>query len=105
SWYVLSAMGIYPVTPGNPIYAIGSPLFGEITLHLAKNKTFSIKAINNSKENKYIQSATLNKHTFNQTWISQKEITKGGELVFVMGSKPNKNWGTTDFPPSMSLKQ
>jgi predicted alpha-1,2-mannosidase len=107
SWYVLSAMGIYQVTPGIPVYAIGSPLFGKTTINIDKNKTFTITANGNSKENKYIQSATLNGKTFNRTWISQNEITAGGELIFEMGPEPNKKWGTgkNSVPPSMSGKR
>jgi predicted alpha-1,2-mannosidase len=104
SWYVLSAMGIYPVTPGEAIYTIGSPLFGKATLDLEKGKTFSIIAENNSSVNKYIQSATLNGKQLARTWISHKEISDGGTLVFKMGAEPNKNWGSKpeDAPPSMS---
>jgi putative alpha-1,2-mannosidase len=104
SWYVLSAMGIYAVTPGLPVYVIGSPVLGEAKLSLAGGKSFIIKAINNSKENKYIQSATINGKTFDRTWITHEEITKGGELVFNMGPQPNKKWGVgkTSVPPSMT---
>lgn len=106
SWYVLSALGFYPVTPGSPSYAIGSPLFGKATLDLGNGKTFTILARNNSQQNKYIQSATLNGETISRTWISQKEITDGGTLVFEMGSEPNRKWGSKpeDAPPSMSTK-
>ena len=106
SWYVLSSMGFYPVTPGLSEYTIGTPLFGEATIKVGKDKTFIIKAINNSKENKYIQSATLNGKPFNRTWITQKEITDGGELIFQMGPNPNKKWGTgkNAVPPSMTAK-
>lgn len=104
SWYVLSSMGIYPVTPGSPTYVIGSPLFGKVTLNLGGGKAFVIVAKNNSRENKYIQSAELNGKTFDRSWITQKEITDGGTLSFVMGPKPNKKWGSKpeDAPPSMS---
>jgi predicted alpha-1,2-mannosidase len=104
SWYVLSSMGIYAVTPGLPVYTVGSPMFGEAKLSLANNKTFVIKAVNNSKENRYIQSATLNGQSFNRTWINHDEITKGGELVFEMGPMPNKKWGVGKdaIPPSMT---
>ena len=104
SWYVLSAMGFYPVTPGSNSYAIGSPMFGKTTIRLPENKTFTITATNNSKENKYIQSATLNGKKFNRTWILQREIMSGGKLTFEMGSTPNKHWGTgkESAPPSMS---
>jgi putative alpha-1,2-mannosidase len=106
SWYVLSAMGIYAVTPGSPVYAIGSPLFGKATIDLGKGKTFVIQANNNSHANKYIQSATLNGKQMSKTWISQQEITDGGTLVFEMGPEPNKKWGNKpeDAPPSMSKK-
>jgi len=82
-------------------------MFGEAKIQLAGNKTFTIKANNNSKTNKYIQSATLNGKPFNRTWITQDEITNGGELVFQMGAEPNKKWGTgKDAKPfSMSGKE
>ncbi len=104
SWYVLSAMGIYPVTPGSPYYAIGSPLFGHVTIQLAKGKSFTINALHNSAENKYIQSVMLNGTPLNRPWISQKEITDGGVISFDMGPIPNKKWGINpeDAPPSMS---
>lgn len=104
SWYVLSAMGFYPVTPGSPCYTIGSPLFGEVTINLPLGKTFTIEAQNNSHENKYIQSATLNGKPINRTWISHQEITDGGIISFEMGPVPNKKWGSKpeDAPPSMS---
>jgi predicted alpha-1,2-mannosidase len=106
SWYVLSAMGIYAVTPGEAVYAIGSPLFGKATLDLGKGKSFTIEAQNNSSVNKYIQSATLNGKLLSRTWISHQEITNGGTLVFKMGPEPNKKWGSKpeDAPPSMSKK-
>ncbi len=104
SWYVLSAMGIYAVTPGAPTYTIGSPLYGEAVIDLRNGKTFTIKALNNSAENRYIQSATLNGKPFDRTWISHEEIMNGGELVFQMGNAPNRKWGTgkNAVPPSMS---
>ncbi|MBK8884940.1 MAG: GH92 family glycosyl hydrolase [Bacteroidales bacterium] len=106
SWYVLSAMGFYPVTPGSPYYAIGSPLFGEVRIKSGNTKVFIIKANNNSGKNKYIQSATLNGKAITRTWISHKEITEGGTLLFQMGPVPNKSWGSKpeDAPPSMSKR-
>jgi predicted alpha-1,2-mannosidase len=105
SWYILSAMGFYPVTPGSTTYAIGSPSFGKVTIDTGKGKLFVISANDNSLQNKYIQMATLNGKTITRTWITQKEITDGGELTFQMGPEPNKKWGNKpeDAPPSMSL--
>jgi predicted alpha-1,2-mannosidase len=104
SWYVFSALGFYPVTPGMPVYVIGSPLFGKATIDVDHNRTFTVLAPHNSKENKYIQSASLNGKPMNKTWISQKEITDGGVLTLEMGPEPNKNWGNKpdDAPPSMT---
>lgn len=98
-WYAMSAMGLYQVCPGDPVYQITSPIFNQITIHLNENiypgNTFIIKANNLSSKNFYIQSATLNGDEFNRSWIKHDEIVRGGELVFEMGSEPNKDWGIT----------
>ena len=90
SWYVLSSMGFYPVTPGSPVYSIGSPLFGKTIIRPAEGVEFIIEAKNNSSENRYIQSATLNGEVLNIPEISHADIMKGGRLTFVMGPEPNK---------------
>lgn len=104
SWYILSAMGIYPVAPGSTAYTIGSPSFGKATMDLGNGKTFSIIANNNSNDNIYIQSAKLNGKPLSRTWITHEEIVKGGNVTFDMGPEPNKKWGTkkSDVPPSMT---
>jgi len=93
AWYVFSAMGFYPVTPGTGIYAIGSPLFSEIEISLPGGKTFSVVAKNSSQKNKYIQSAQLNGQSINRPWLKHDEIINGGVLKLQMGDRPNKNWG------------
>ncbi len=104
SWYVLSAMGIYPVTPGSTQYVIGSPIFDEVTLDLGEGKSFRFITKNNSSNNVYIQSATLNGEPFNRSWIDHSEIMKGGTLEFEMGPEPNKVWANNpdSVPYSMS---
>lgn len=92
SWYVFSAMGFYPVTPGNGLYAIGSPFFEKTQIKLPDGKTFTVNAKNCSERNKFIQSAKLNGKEFNRAWIRHSEITGGGVLEFVMGDRPNKEW-------------
>ncbi len=92
AWYVLSAMGIYPVTPGTGLYAIGSPVFENIRILLPDGKIFLIKAKHSSKKNKYIQSARLNGEVFDRAWIRHSEITAGGILELEMGDRPNKDW-------------
>ncbi len=93
SWYVFSAMGFYPVTPGNGLYAIGTPFFEKVKISLPDGKSFTVKALNVSKRNKYIQSARLNGKPFDRAWIKHSEIAEGGTLEFVMGDRPNKEWG------------
>ncbi len=94
SWYVFSAMGFYPVTPGSGEYAIGSPFFNSIEIQLPDGKTFTIVAKNCSKKDKYIQSATLNGKELNSPFIRHTDIVQGGKLYLVMGDRPNKDWGT-----------
>ncbi len=94
AWYILSATGFYPVTPGSNIYAIGTPLFPEIQINMENGKTFTVKAVNVSSENIYIRSATLNGKPFNKCFLTHNEIANGGEIVFKMGPEPNKSWGT-----------
>jgi predicted alpha-1,2-mannosidase len=96
SWYVFSALGFYPVCPGENKYMIGSPVFEEVMLKLTppyQDGQFVIKAYNSSKENKYIQSARLNGQMYNKSWITHDDVINGGTLEFEMGSQPNKNWG------------
>jgi predicted alpha-1,2-mannosidase len=104
SWYVLSAMGFYPVCPGSPIYEIGSPIFAKSVIRLENGKTFTIVADGVSAQNKYIQSAHLNGQPLNRPWFRQSDIANGGTLVLELGDKPNFQWGSApeDAPPSMS---
>ncbi|MPN32427.1 hypothetical protein SDC9_179905 [bioreactor metagenome] len=106
AFVVFSMMGFYPVTPGLPIYVIGSPFFEHVTIELGDDKKFEIVCENYSKENKYIQSATLNGKEWNKSWFSHDELMMGGQLKFVMGNKANKKWAgsLTSVPPSFELK-
>jgi len=96
AWYVLAAIGLHPVCPGDARYELTSPLFSEITITLPKGyatgKTFKIIAKNNSPENLYIQSAKLDGEPYTKTWITHADLMKGGTLELVMGPKPNKDW-------------
>ncbi len=103
AWYVLSSMGMYPVNPANGAYVFGSPLFNSAEIVLAGGKSFKIIAENNSKENLYIQSATLNGEAYTKSFITHKEILNGGDLVFKMGNTPNPDFGANmeDRPKSI----
>lgn len=100
AFVAFSQMGFYPVTPGSPTYNIGSPVFSDVKLDLGNGKTFEIKAINCSEENKYIQSAKLNGKELNQPWFNHVDIANGGVLELMMGNKANKDWGVATPPPS-----
>ncbi len=93
AFVVFSAMGFYPVTPGDPVYSIGSPMFEHVSVALSNGNTFEIEAHNASAENKYIQSATLNGEPLVIAWISHEAVADGGKLVFEMGPRANKDWG------------
>ncbi len=96
AWYALSSIGLYPMNPASAEYEIGSPIFEKASIAISEGKSFVIEAENVSDKNIYIQSATLNGTDFNQTTISHSQIMEGGTLKFVMGSEPNKNWGTAN---------
>jgi predicted alpha-1,2-mannosidase len=96
AWYILSALGFYPVCPGSDEYAIGSPLFNAATIHLENGKMFKILARNNAPENKYIQSAKLGGLAYTKSYITYDDIKNGGTLLLEMGDKPNTQWGTND---------
>ena len=93
AWYIFSALGFYPVCPGEPIYVIGSPLFNQAVLNPPNGKSFTILARNNNSQEYYIRSAMLNGETYDKTYISHDDLVKGGELSFQMSSQPNYKWG------------
>jgi predicted alpha-1,2-mannosidase len=104
SWYVLSALGFYPVCPGSPVYEIGSPLFERAALHMGNGKIFTIEAHHASARNKYIQFARLNGKPLSKAWFPHEAIAQGGTLELEMGETPNLQWGSDPAfaPPSMS---
>ena len=93
AWHIFSSLGFYPVNPSNGAYVFGSPLFEEASIVLPENKKFTIIAKENSDQNIYIQSVKLNGKDYKYSYITHKDIVQGGELIFNMGPKPNKNFG------------
>ncbi len=106
AWFVLSAAGFYPVTPGSTTYAIGTPLFPEIRFRLENGKQFVIKAKAVSDKNIYIQSATLNGRPYRKSFLTHGDLMAGGQLDFGMGPRPNQQWGSraVDAPTSRLAK-
>jgi predicted alpha-1,2-mannosidase len=93
AFVVFSSMGFYPITPGKPVYTIGSPVFSKVTVNLQNGKQFNMKANNCSVVNKYIQSAKFNGEVLNKPWFTHEQLMAGGTLELEMGPKPNKDWG------------
>jgi predicted alpha-1,2-mannosidase len=103
AWFVLAASGLHQACPGDLRYEIFSPLFDKVTIRLdpkfTKGGTFTITARNNSPDNVYIQSASLNGQPLDRCWITYREITAGGSLDLVLGRQPNKDWGLAGNQP------
>ncbi len=95
AWYVMSAMGIYPVTPGDGRYALGTPVFDEVKIHLENGKTFVIHARNKTKDNFYVQGLNINGKPSPNSWINHETLMQGGNMEFVMSYKPNKTWAAS----------
>jgi predicted alpha-1,2-mannosidase len=95
SWYVLSALGIYAVTPGTNQYVIGSPIFRKATITMENGKQFVIEAEDNNPQNYYILDGKLNGQPLTRNYITYDEMNQGGTLTFKMGAEPNKQRNTS----------
>ncbi|MGF6850370.1 putative alpha-1,2-mannosidase [Chitinophaga sp. W3I9] len=95
AFVVFASMGFYPVTPGIPIYTIGSPIFSRITITLPENRRFTIIANHCSDTNKYIQSARLNGEVLTSPFFTHQQLTQGGTLELEMGPSPDRRWGAS----------
>jgi len=91
AWYVFSAMGFYPVCPGDNTYVLGSPVFDKVTLRLENGRSLIISTLNNSDENRYIHAATLNGNPYSRLFLRHEDLILGGELVLEMSSEPAVN--------------
>ena len=93
AWYVLSALGLYQVEPAGGKYVIGTPLFEEACIMLGEGRTFTVRAVGNSRENCYVQRASLNGKPYTRSYVMYDDIVRGGVLELVMGSEPS-DFGT-----------
>lgn len=93
AFVVFSSMGFYPVTPGLPYYTIGSPVFEKVTINLPDGKKFVVSAPGCSSTCKYIQKAFLNGKPLEKPWFAHSDLVNGGELLLIMGPRPNLEWG------------
>ena len=107
AWYVFSALGFYPVCPGTDEYVLGSPLFKSVTLNLENGKKVTIKAGNNSKENRYVNGMTVNGQPYTKNYLTHDALLKGATINYLMAPNPNKNKGINinDTPYSFSKER
>ena len=84
AWYVFSSLGFYPVTPGSPNYALGSPLVKEAIIHLNNGKTVTIKTVNQSVDNVYVKSVLVNGKRIENNLLSHDDLMNGGDIIFEM---------------------
>lgn len=103
AWYIFSALGFYPVCPGNNEFALGTPLFDKAILHLENGKDFVITANRKNQGEQYIQSIAINGKTSTQSFIRYNDMQNGGELVFHCSEKPVQKFGREekDWPVSL----
>ncbi|HUB61621.1 MAG TPA: GH92 family glycosyl hydrolase [Puia sp.] len=103
AWYVMSALGFYPVNPANGIFVFGTPLVKKAELKVAGGKTFTMETVNFGPKNIYIRHATLNGSPYRKSYIDYRQITAGSTLCFYMGDHPNPDFGAApaDRPRSV----
>ena len=101
SWYILNALGIYPLCPGRPEYVLSSPLFKSVHLRVPGHTNLTIEAPNNSSQNLYVQKVTVNGKPYAPLWIPHQTLTQNGRLRFDMGPRPlvRDYWKTPELLP------
>lgn len=92
AWYVLSALGFYPVDPASGIYEIGTPLFPEMTVNMPSGKILHIKAPGVDSDHIYVKSVTVNGSPLDKSYITHEQLISGGDIVFEMSDTPQPAW-------------
>jgi predicted alpha-1,2-mannosidase len=102
SWYVWSALGMFPETPGTSDLALGSPMFTQAVVTLPSGNTLTINGNGAADNAPYVQSATWNGGAWNNAYAPAAAITSGGTLTYTLGTTANTSWaaGAAAAPPS-----
>lgn len=98
AWYLFTALGFYPLDPVGGRFVLGSPLADRAVIHTLSGRDFVVRTENNSPQNKYILSATLDGEPYDRCWIDYERIMCGGELLLRMGPEPNGEFGRDGVP-------
>ena len=101
SWYVWSAMGLYPLYPGRAELAVGSPLFPEVRID-RPGAPITIRAANAAADAPYVHALRLDGKPRTSPWVGPDFVARGGTLDFALSTQPDKSWGArpADAPPS-----
>ena len=103
AWFVLSALGFYPVDPVSAIYVFGSPLFDVAEVDVGNGRTLIVRANGNGPDRPYVQSVRWRGKPWTKNWIAHAELIQGGDLVFEMGAQPSRfGAAKRDRPPSFA---
>jgi hypothetical protein len=100
AWYVFSALGFYPMTPGTADLALGSPLFTQAVVTLPSGSTLTVNAPAAADNAPYVQSASWNGSAWNNAYAPTSALTSGGTLAFTVGTSANTSWAASNPPPS-----
>ncbi|MCX4163073.1 MULTISPECIES: GH92 family glycosyl hydrolase [Paraburkholderia] len=102
-WYVWGALGLYPQIPAVGGFAIGSPQFPSIVVHLGNGRTLRIAA-RGAPDSNYVQSLTVNGTAQTSSWLPLAALDRGAKMDFTMGTSAS-DWGSaaSDAPPSFAV--
>ena len=105
AWFVMSALGFYPVDPVSGNYILGSPLFDRAVVALSNDRQIEIDVRRSDPNHAYIHSFSLNGKPQSRVWFHHGEISHGGTLSFQMGPEPDTSFGAASAvaPPSLTL--
>ena len=105
AWYVLSAMGFYPVNPANGIFVLGTPKFNKMSVEVGNGKVFTVETARKNLSEFYIEHIEHDSQFYPYSYITYQDIMNGGKFKFFMASKPNKAFGrSTEYRPQAAFE-
>ncbi|MFF7984981.1 GH92 family glycosyl hydrolase [Streptomyces sp. NPDC007901] len=100
SWYVFSALGMYPQVPSRAELVLASPLFERVEIDRPGGNDISIHAPGAAADAPYVQSLKVDGRTSDRPWLAGSFVRDGGRLDYTLSATPNRTWGTASAPPS-----
>ena len=103
AWYIISALGFYPVDPVSGNYVFGAPLFDRAVVELGNGKNLVVETKRQSPKDKYVQSITFDGKAYSKAWFRHADVANGATIVFQLGNHPNKQFGAEESSAPSSL--